>query len=381
MRLRAMTRHTGVVFWLICAASVCTISSSAQSVDQAYPTAVTENQISGRIKARDVGDPRLTTYFYTFNGRQGDLFVNVVTKNLSGGIDIFEADGMKTLTKILVYADLGPNETGRVIYLRKPEKLILRVEGRSPNDDAAEFQIKFAGSFEAAIPSTDEPPVPKVSDAALQTDSGVTVNSVGTILAVKPKPTPVPKSANAETTVAEEKRVKVKPPEEMKPEPSAEKSETETVPAEKSETAEAKPEPVVKTEAQPKTTARTKPPKASRRTRTQPAKKNEETAAKPEEAAAKPEAAPETNEPKEAKNASDTARPPKVVVTDNLPKPKADPLANVTLVILMKDGRRIERPMMDVLRFTVDHASLTIISRDGKINKFPIADVASVGIQ
>ena len=39
------------------------------------------------------------------------------------------------------------------IYFRQPQKVILRIEGRTPNDDPAEFQIKFAGNFEAAVPT------------------------------------------------------------------------------------------------------------------------------------------------------------------------------------------------------------------------------------
>ena len=114
-----------------------------------YPHRSRTNEIIGTIKARDIGDPRLTSYFYTFNGAQGDIFINVVTKNFNGDIDVFTVEGLKSLTKIVVYADSPDSETGRLIYLRKPEKLLLRVEGRSPNDDPATFRIKFAGSFEA----------------------------------------------------------------------------------------------------------------------------------------------------------------------------------------------------------------------------------------
>src|SRR5438477_348479 len=80
------------------------------------------------VKDRDMGDARLTTHFYAFIGDQGDIFVSVVTKNFSGDIDIFLVDGLRPLTKMVIYADGGVNETGRLIYLRKPEKLLLRVE-------------------------------------------------------------------------------------------------------------------------------------------------------------------------------------------------------------------------------------------------------------
>src|SRR5690348_11903435 len=229
-------KFAGVVFWALCAVFAFSVPLYAQSSDQAYPTAITENQISGVIKARDIGDPRVTTHYYTFNGRQGDLFINIVTKNLSGSVDVFDTDGMKPLTNIIVYADVAQSETGRVIYLRKPGKLILRVQGRTPNDDAAEYQIKFAGGFEAATPTGDEPPIPKVTDAG-ENNSGVRVNSVGTIIAVIPKAKPTPKpveTAKIEDTsegkkVEEEKVAKTEEPETSPTEKPAEKATDETV--------------------------------------------------------------------------------------------------------------------------------------------------------
>ena len=117
------------------------VAVQAQSTSQNFPTPVTSNEISGTIRARDLGDARLTGYFYVFNGSQGDIFINVVTKNFNGDIDVFTADNLRPLTKIVVYADTADNETGRVIYLRQPEKLILRVEGRTPDDNPATFRI------------------------------------------------------------------------------------------------------------------------------------------------------------------------------------------------------------------------------------------------
>lgn len=122
----------------------------AQSTDQNFPTPVTTNEINGQIRARDVGDPRLTRYYYVFDGGQGDIFVNVVTKNFAGDIDVFTSETLRPMTKMVIYPDAAAtNETGRLIYLRKGERLLLRVEGRSPNDDAAIFRIKFGGSFVA----------------------------------------------------------------------------------------------------------------------------------------------------------------------------------------------------------------------------------------
>src|SRR5688572_6727147 len=92
----------------------------AQSTDQSFPSPVTSNELSGQINSRDVGDARLTTYYYIFDAGQGDLFVNFLTRNFTGDIDIFIQEGLRPLSKIVTYADLAETETGRVLYLRKP---------------------------------------------------------------------------------------------------------------------------------------------------------------------------------------------------------------------------------------------------------------------
>jgi hypothetical protein len=417
MRLLKPIGSTGAFFWALCAVSVIlfsSLSSRSQSSDQAFPTAVTDNEIEGKIKARDIGDARLTTYFYTFNGHQGDLFINVVTKNLNGSIDVFLADNLQPLSKIIVYADIASNETGRVIYLRKPEKLLLRVEGRTPNDDAAEFHFKFAGSFEAAIP-TEEPAAPKVSDTPAANGRGVRVNSVGTIIETpKPKPTPkviappVEKStekAETQTTAATDAK-----PLEKKEEP-AEKTETqapataETKPAEKKEDSEPaeskKVEPAVKTdektleETKPETKAELKPEakteeKADSSTATstttpkRTGRKTKPTTASTNAGSTEPKSVSvATEEPTSTPSTppKKSRTKPEVVVTDNTVQPKPDPMANINLVILFKDGGKIERPMTEVLRFTVDRGILTVISKNGTIGKYSIVDVASVTIQ
>jgi hypothetical protein len=357
---------TACLIWVLV---VFAAFSFSQSTDQQFPTAITENQISGQIRARDVGDARLTSYFYTFNGSQGDLFVNVVTKNLSGSIDIFAAEGMRPLTKILVYADLSQSETGRVIYLRKPEKLILRVEGRSPNDDSAEFQIKFAGGFEAAVPRADEPPVPKVTDAGTN-ESGVKVNSVGTIIAVIPKAKATPKADRADTEKVadrsdgvseEEKKAEPAKSDELKVDSVAENKKSEEISKTKTDRAE-----------KPNPRASSKSPAGRGRVRSQTATAGSKQA--PVKTSDEPEKIETVTEPPVSKP------PPRLVVTDNT-KAETNPLANVHLVIVLKDGTRIERPMSEVLRFIADQRSLTVVNTSGKVSKFPILDVASVSIQ
>ena len=173
-----------------------------QSRDQNFPTRITSNEINGIIPARDIGDSRSTSYFYSFDGGQGDIFINVVTKNLTGDIDVFTADSVQPLTKIVVYADSLQAETGRVIYLRRPARLLLRIYGRSPNDDPATFRVKFAGSFIAMAPG-EKNEAPTIDRSEREDSSGIRVNSVGTILEVRPKSKDQPKAGENDKEVAE----------------------------------------------------------------------------------------------------------------------------------------------------------------------------------
>lgn len=186
-RLKALSYLIPAILFFCFAATV-----PAQSSDQNNATPITSNEIAATIKARDIGDARLTTHFYAFNGDQGDIFISVVTKNFTGDIDIFFAEGLRPVTKMVIYADGGVNETGRLIYLRKPEKLLLRIEGRPPGDDTAVYRIKFGGSFVAMTPKNKgaDKATPKVF---LDDDKSTKVNSVGTIIDPYAKPAEISK--------------------------------------------------------------------------------------------------------------------------------------------------------------------------------------------
>lgn len=317
-------------------------SAFAQSSDQNFPTPITDNTLSGTIKARDIGDSRLTTYYYTFNGNQGDIFVNVVTKNLNGDIDIFAVEGLRPLTKIVVYADTSDNETGRVVYLRKPEKIIMRIQGRSPNDDQATFQIKFAGSFLAST-ETESNNETKLPEVAKNDNSDVIVNSVGTIIGVKPKPTPESKTPGAEKiNKAEEKtetEVATSEPKEEKENPTVVVTENIEPTGENKEA-----DTVAKTE--------------KKKTKTLEIKKE------------KPKAEPKPKKEK-VKKTEETAKT----------EPVPNPLENIRLKVLLKDGDRIEKPMSEVVKFGVEKAVLTIVNKDGTILRYPILEVAKITIE
>ncbi len=359
------------ILCFLCVFSGLVFSIKAQSINQSYPTPITSNEISGKIPARDLGDARLTTYYYTFDGNQGDVFINVVTVNLNGDIDVFTHDNLRPLTKITVYADASNNETGRVVYLRQPVKLILRIEGRTPNDDAATFQIKFAGSFVTAqaVAASSESETPEVKSNN-QTD--VRVNSVGTIIEIKPKPTPkevIAKKSDkksdpkAEVKTAEESETEVEEVENKKKLTVDKRNEVSKIenPTEKTDTAkiqkENKPVVVITDEIAEKDIANESKKDSSGKVR-----QTEEKAVEREESVV-------VKEPKISKK-SKTVKP--------LP-PNA--LDHIRLIILFKDGSKIERPMSEVLKVGVDKGVLTIISKDGAIGRYSILDITKMTIE
>jgi hypothetical protein len=158
--------------------------------------------------------------------------------------------------------------------------------------------------------------------------------------------------------------------------PETEKQNAEAVSANKEKTAEletedpAKKVGVVVTENIPAATETSTPPRrrAGRRTpprRTPPAA----------EATTPPaETAPKTPPARTRRGRAAAAAKPPVVK-------EPDPLEKVNLIILFKDGTAIERPMSEVLRFTVDKGVLTVISKDGRIGRYAILDVARVTIE
>ena len=352
------------------------IAAHGQSTLPDHPTPISRNEIEATIRARDVGDARLTTHYYWFEGAQGDVFINWTSKNFAGDVDLFVQNGLKSLTKMVVYADFGEVETGRVIYLRKPEKLLLRVQGRTPNDEAATYRMKFAGSFVAAAANeNDVPAMPIVGETVT---GAVRVNSVGTILPPTPKPAETKaeettKAATVETDAANVEKV----------EPEKQINEKQANTGEEKETPKLEvvvDDPVKKAEPK-KQSVVGRPPRRARTTRNTRAKQTETKAAKDESSAVADDkvatdAAVESPVPPETKSASKGSTEEKQKSTA-----KTDPLANVQLVIMFKDGSKIERPLPEVFRFSVDRGVLTVVSKDGRVGKYQMVDVARVTIE
>ncbi|MGE3468677.1 MAG: hypothetical protein AB7J13_17300, partial [Pyrinomonadaceae bacterium] len=225
-------------------------------------------------------------------------------------------------------------------------------EGRSPNDDPAIYRIKFAGSF-VAIAGKDDDGTPTLQSDTAEA-SGIRVNSVGTILEVVPKPKPSPKADQTDPAAA-----------------ATETSSARSLGAEKTGELPAK-------ELEPKREVSSRPvvviTEAPEVATIFGGKKKTE----PEPVARTPVAEPKrpptrrTGDPK-TPSGSKAARQPT--------EPKADPLASIRLVVEMKDGEVIERPMNEVRRFSVDKGVLTVIDKDGKVTKYSIFDVAKVTIE
>src|SRR5215468_218887 len=194
--------------WLL----VLVVPAWAQSTDPTFPTPVGSKVIDGVIAPRDLGDSRLTDQYYGFIGTPGDLIVTVEVKNLNGDFDIFTAGELKPLLKITVYAELNTPVT-KNIYLRRRENLILRVEGRTPNDDEASYSIKFSDSFEPVpggvqLAKADRAPEASGGESNKSARRGSRVSSVGARIeeprevAAAPTPAPTPEPTPVATAAA-----------------------------------------------------------------------------------------------------------------------------------------------------------------------------------
>lgn len=354
-------RNRGIFAVCILLLVFCFFSiGKAQSIDQSFPTPITANQITGKIPARDLGDPRLTSYYYIFNANQGDVFINVKTTNLDGDIDFFTSVDLRPLTKITVFSDASNNETGRVIYLRKPEKLILRVQGRTPNDEAATFSLKFAGSFVPELSVATDKDQPEMPEVKTENQTDVRVNSVGTIIEVIQKPAPKVKENNV-----------------AKNEPKKTKSTKEIKESEKKEAASAEESKNNEKEISKNNTERRKPgaPSKPKVIITEGVSEKKEEATNTKKIAVK--TAPKTG--KKAKSKKESSSPKKTAQPENSAKENA--LENVRLLILFKDGTKLERSMNEVLRVGVDKGILTLITKDGAVLRYSILDVARMAIE
>lgn len=323
----------------------------AQSTNENFPTPVLQNEVTGKIAARDLGDARLTRYFYVFQADNGDVNLEVETVNFDGDLDLFEGETGRPLAKITIVADASASKTNRQIYFRKRAQVVLRIEGRSLVDDAATYRIAFSGSFVAA---TDLPQYPVIEEpkVAVKPNAEATakVNSAGAIVEVATAEKPLPIETDAKPSKDSTAAIVRRPPRKtaIRPKPTAGEDAETFENAPKIETSKA-----------------------------------EKTALKP---------LPKIVEPKN-KQAARTVKPTKTStaqksvakkdVSKNIETvlPTPDPLASIELVILLKNGDRVARMMSEIFNVSVDKGLITVITKSGKITRYNLLDVQKMIIE
>ena len=333
-------KTNALFLWIVLLACSVAESAKAQSSDQSLPTPILSNQINGNIRALDLGDPRLTRHFYAFEATPGDLLITVNSRNLNGDVDVFTAITFRPLTKITIYANTIPPEVTKSIYFRTRQILILRVEARTPNDDAGEYRITFGGTFQ---PFSGGIPVAENSESTsdIGQPADRKANQLSSVGATIERP---PVEIKPTETGTE------KPPEETAPVKKPTRTATRTTSARNSRrrvprTASAKP-PSTKTEV-PKET-----PKA------------DTTEAKP--------STPREGEEKSGEKPSTITKP---TTQETLPPPGAH------LIIEEKDGTKIDRPMSTVRRVIVDSGFILIILKSGRTERVPMSNVTRMAIE
>ena len=356
--------HLWITFLLL----ALTSTIRAQSLDMAAPSPVRSNDIVGTIAARDLGDARLTDHFYALSGTSGDLVITLESRNLNGDIDIFAAAGLRPLLKFTVYAESSLSITKR-IYLRKRERLILRVEARSPDDDEGTYHLRFGGSFE---PISGGPLLVENGSATEQlaasssrpgVKQGRRVSSVGARIA-EPKPT------QAEVAAA----------------PTPEPMPAESVRATAKAKATGKPAPTPKATAN--RNARSRVPARPRTGRRSPsttgaAKKSTEEAKEESNPVAAAKEKPAVGSKPESPVVASRRTDRKSAAPRPAAKPPAEAKSEIgpRLIIETREGTLINRFMNTVRRVTVENGQIVVVGKDGRIQRVQMAAVVRMSIE
>lgn len=325
-----------------------TSAAQGQSTDVVWPTPVRSTEVQANIPARDLGDPRLTDHYYAFTGTPGDVVITVDSRNLNGDIDVFTFSGLRPLLKFTVYAGSSSAIT-KSIYLRQREELILRIEGRTPNDDDASYRIHFAGSYEPITSgplAEHEDSLQSATTSEVSGRTGRRVSSVGARIEepraeVVEAPTPEP------TPIA--------PPESETPKPAARTSARNNrrrVPA-----------------------ARRRPAATPRSTKTDETAATTETKEKSadEVTPAEPTAAPKRSARSSGRSKAARKPPPTVETSES-------DSSGPRLLIETSDGTLVDRFMGSVRRVTVENGQVIVIGKDGTIQRIPLASVVRMTI-
>jgi hypothetical protein len=323
---------------------------AAQSSDPNLPTAVLSNEVVANILALDLGDARMTRHYYAFEGTPGDLIISINSRNLNGDMDIFTAVSFRPLMKISIYANTIPPEVTKSIYLRTKQILILRVEARTPNDDAGNYRIRFSGAFapfSGGIPVAET--TEETSEVASSRPGTKRVSSVGATIAEPPGETAM---ASPEPTPSTETAAE-KPAEEAGTKKTAPAKSARTKPTRSSSTTR---NPRRRPPARPKPKAETEPAK----TETEESKK--------------------TTTEGEEKPAESNVEKPATEEKAATQEPSA-PQLGTRLVIEEKDGTRIDRPMSTIRRVIIEGNQIVIVLKTGRTERVSMSNVTRMSIE
>ena len=357
-----------VTFLIATVLCVVALTGFAQSSDQSLPTPVLTSEINGTIAPLDLGDARVTRHFYAFDASPGDLIITTDSKNLNGDIDVFTAVTFRPLMKTTMYANTQMPEVTKSIFLRVHQILILRIEARTPSDEAGSYHIRFRGSFE---PFSGGIPVAEATESTAESPRSSRgtkrVSSVGATIAEPPAEA----TAKTEPTPAP-----VSEPRAVATGPETENSKTTTEGAKKAE---------VPKSTTAKTTARSTPRNSRRRTpaRSKPAAQPKESA---ETSANKSETEPakesDTVKKETPGGGKSNAAVSKTTATPEQPAQEiTPPPTGVRLVIEQKDGTKIDRPMSTVRRVVVEGNVIVIVLKTGRIERVPMSVVTRMAIE
>jgi len=349
---------------------LCVVVSTgfAQSSDQSLPTPVLTSEVNGTIAPLDLGDSRVTRHFYAFDASPGDLIITTDSKNLNGDIDVFTAVTFRPLMKTTMYANTQMPEVTKSIFLRVHQILILRIEARTPSDEAGSYHIRFRGSFE---PFSGGIPVAEATESTAESPRSSRgtkrVSSVGATIAEPPAEA----TAKTEPTPAP-----VSEPRAVATGPEAENSKPATEGPKKAE---------VPKSTKAKTTARSTPRNSRRRTpaRSKPTSQPKESA---ETSANKSETEPakesDTVKKETPGGGKSNAAVSKTTATPEQPAQEiTPPPTGVRLVIEQKDGTKIDRPMSTVRRVVVEGNVIVIVLKTGRIERVPMSVVTRMAIE
>ncbi|MDX6710737.1 MAG: hypothetical protein QOH96_1753 [Blastocatellia bacterium] len=338
--------QNSIIFYVVFLVMFATVTARTQSTEIEYPTPLGSNQVTATIEPLDIGDPRQTHHYFAFTGTQGDLIITVVSKNLNGDVDIFTAGGLRPLVKISLYATESSSRASKTVFLHSREPLILRVEARTPNDDAGEYNISFGGGFEPSQNLVAEGREATRGNAATSRSTGTRrVTSVGATIE-EPRPQPEP----AATEESSKKPVTATPS--PSPEVGGKRGGSE-------EAASTPVKPPVRKPATGRTNGR-RPASGSKAPRTRPAT----------------EAAKTTPANPAGKSSSTKTNVPPAAAKQELPV-----VPSARLIVELKDGTRIEQSMGTIRRVTIDNGQIVVIHNNGRIERVPMTNVLRMAVE